>query len=101
MPRIKPEDAVIAWTPADWSHPTSGQIEVRARAADLNERWTDRYMCSGGAITTYHLDDARRNPTTYAYRWYVELTAEYNMDPKVVIKALSKIDGFKAELGVP
>lgn len=98
MDRIIPEKAYIAWTPvldSTLDHPTRGKIEVRKRSANYSDRhWTDLYLCTGGADTTYHVEDAKRDPKGYAYRWFIYLTTEYNMDPKIVAAELSKIDGF-------
>lgn len=98
MTKIDPTRAVIAWTSATGplsGHRTAGQVEVRDRSPDYNEYWTDKYVFSGGAITTYHVEDAARDPKGYAYRWFVYLTAEYGMDPKLVEAELKKIKGFE------
>lgn len=95
MELINPKYAVIAWTPPRTDHPSAGQIEVRSRAADRNEHWTDKYICSGGAITMYHTKDAIHDPKGYAYRWFVYLTTEYHMDPHVVAAELKKIRWFE------
>lgn len=98
MSKIAPTRAVIAWTPNTHyvsGFRTKGKIEVRDRAPDHNEHWTDKYMCSGGAITRSNLAEAKRDPKGYVYRWFVWLTTQYDMDPKAVEAELKKIKGFE------
>ena len=97
---MKAKDALIAWTPAHWEHPTRGMIKIghllcSADAAD----WTDPYSHTGGAA---NVDWRKLPPTELLAMIFIEfnaITARDGISPLVAHEAFLAIgisEGYRS-----
>ena len=98
---MKAHEAVIAWTPADWSgRDTQGKVEVGRLISDTEGDWTAPYAYVGGAAYLAIRDSRGPEGVAQLFIDFHTLVVRDGLSPQAVHDAFLAIDEYVDSISI-